>query len=74
MSKSSAQPKQENRFVRYLKDTRAELTKVVWPTRTEGLRLAGIVLLVTIVSTILLYGVDLLFASLIGLLLSGTAG
>jgi preprotein translocase subunit SecE len=74
MTKSTVTPKPENRIVRYLKDTRAEIAKVTWPTREEGLRLSGIVFLVTIVSTIVLFGVDSLFAAVIGLLISGTAG
>jgi preprotein translocase subunit SecE len=74
MTKSTVTPKPENRLVRYLKDTRAEIGKVTWPTREEGLRLSTIVFVVTIVSTIVLFGVDSLFAFIIGLLIRGTAG
>jgi len=74
MTKSSVAPKQENRVVRYFKDTRAEIAKVTWPTREEGIRLSGIVLLVTIISSIVLFGVDLLFASIVSLLIRGTTG
>ncbi len=74
MTKTNTAPKQENRIVRYFKDTRAEIAKVTWPTREEGLRLSGIVFLVTVVSTIILFGVDSLFAFVIGLLIRGTAG
>ena len=74
MTKSTTTPKPENRVVRYLKDTRAEIAKVTWPTREEGLRLSGIVFLVTVVSTIVLFGIDSFFAFVIGLLIRGTAG
>lgn len=64
--------KTENALVRYLRDTRAEIAKVTWPTRETGLRLTGIVLAVTVVSGIFLWVVDstfnLLIATLIGLL------
>ncbi|GIV69917.1 preprotein translocase subunit SecE [Caldilinea sp.] len=74
MTKSAVTPKPENRIVRYLKDTRAEIAKVTWPTREEGLRLSAIVFVVTIIATIVLFGVDSLFGFIIGLLIRGTAG
>jgi len=74
MTKTNTAPKPENRIVRYFKDTRAEIAKVTWPTREEGFRLSAIVFLVTVVSTIILFGVDSFFAFVIGLLIRGTAG
>ena len=70
MSRSaSAKTKTDNALVRYLKDTRAEISKVTWPTREEGLRLTWVVLIVTTVSAIVLFGVDSLFSLIIALLL-----
>ena len=46
--------KPENRLVRYFKETRAELRKVHWPTRTEARNLTLIVLAVTVAMTIFL--------------------
>lgn len=66
MSRSAA-IKSENRLVRYFKDTRAEVAKVTWPTREEGLRLTGIVLVVTTIAAIVLFGVDSLFGFIIAL-------
>jgi preprotein translocase subunit SecE len=63
-------PKPENRVVRYLKETRAELRKVSWPTREQARNLTLIVLAVTIVMAIFLGAVDLVFAALIRLLVS----
>ena len=61
--------KPENPLVRYFKDTRAELAKVTWPTREEGIRLTTVVLVVTTISAIVLFGVDTIFSLLIALLL-----
>jgi preprotein translocase subunit SecE len=69
MTKTSATPKEENRLVRYFRDTRAEIAKVTWPTREEGLRLSGIVLVITVISTIVLFTIDSLFAFTIGFLI-----
>ena len=63
-------PKPDNRLVRYLKETRAELRKVSWPTRQQATNLTIIVLAVTIVMAIFLGVVDLVFAAVIRLLVS----
>ena len=68
MSRSTSN-KSENALVRYLKDTRAEVSKVTWPTREEGIRLTWIVFVVTVISAIVLFGVDSLFAAIIGFLI-----
>jgi preprotein translocase subunit SecE len=60
--------REENALVRYFKDTRAEIAKVTWPTREEGLRLTWVVLVVTIVSTIVIFSIDFLFGFLISLI------
>ncbi len=73
MSKSMAQQvsaKPDNALVRYLKETRAEIRKVSWPTREEATNLTVIVLAVTIAMAIFLGAVDLVFASLIRLIIS----
>jgi preprotein translocase subunit SecE len=67
VSRSSSVQKSENALVRYIKDTRAELAKVTWPTRQEGIRLTLVVLAVTAVSSIVLFAVDSLFSYLIAL-------
>ena len=70
MSRSvTVKPKQENALVRYLEDTRAELAKVTWPTREEGFRLTWVVLVVTTISAIVLFGVDSIFSLIVALLL-----
>jgi preprotein translocase subunit SecE len=59
-----------NPVVRYLRETRAELAKVTWPTREEWLRLSGIVLAVTVVMAFILGAADAFGSWLIGLILS----
>lgn len=63
-------PKPDNVIVRYLKETRAELRKVSWPTRQQATNLTLIVLAVTVAMAIFLGTVDFIFATLIKLLVS----
>jgi preprotein translocase subunit SecE len=65
---AQAGPKPDNRLVRYLKETRAELRKVSWPTRQQATNLTLIVLAVTVAMAIFLGAVDFLFANLLRLL------
>jgi len=60
----------ENRLVRYLKETRAELRKVTWPTRAEAVNLTLIVLAVTVVMALFLGAFDLLFSTIVRAILS----
>jgi preprotein translocase subunit SecE len=62
VSKAVAEVKQDNRLVRYFKETRAELRKVHWPTRKEARNLTLIVLATTIAMTILLGVLDFVFS------------
>lgn len=70
-AKKSAQPavKKENKLVRYFKEVRAELRKVVWPTRQTTLRLTGIVVGVTVAMSVFLGLLDLVFSKLFGLII-----
>ncbi len=54
--------KRENAIVRYLRDTRAELKKVHWPSRQEAWRLTQIVLAVTVGMATFLWLMDVLFS------------
>jgi len=51
-------------IIDYFITTRAELQKVSWPTRQESMRLSGIVIAVTIVSSLALGAVDLMYGEL----------
>ncbi len=59
---------QNNPVVRYLKETRAEMAKVTWPTREEAIRLTGVVLAVTAGMALFLGIVDAIFATLFRLI------
>lgn len=57
----------DNALVRYFRETRAELRKVVWPSRREATRLSLIVVAVLVAMSAFLGAVDYLFSQLIGL-------
>ena len=59
----------DNPIVRYLRETRAELSKVSWPTRQEATTLTIVVLLTVLFSSIILGTFDFLFARLFGLII-----
>jgi preprotein translocase subunit SecE len=67
--KADAPAKQENRFVRYFKEVRAELKKVAWPSKRTTLNLTGIVLAVTVTMSIALGVIDWLFSKLFSLII-----
>lgn len=56
--------KRENRLVKYLRESRAEMRKVTWPTREEALNLTAIVLIVTVLMSMFLWGLDVIFDSI----------
>ncbi len=58
-----------SRIVRYLKETRAELRKVTWPTRQEATNLTLIVLAVTFAMAVILGAVDFVFTKLFELII-----
>ncbi len=70
MAKAVSQKKREGAVMRYLKEVRAEMSKVTWPTREEAIRLTLIVLAVTILMAFFLGGVDWVFDQLFRLIIS----
>lgn len=54
----------------YLRDTRSELRKVVWPTREDAINLTIVVIIVVIIMTFLLGGVDWVFSQILNFLLT----
>ncbi len=71
MAKASpkSRQKKENAIVKYLKETRAELRKVSWPSREEAINLTAIVVAVTTAMAVFLGVVDYLFSKLFGLII-----
>ncbi|MBQ7755946.1 MAG: preprotein translocase subunit SecE [Oscillospiraceae bacterium] len=56
--KEKAKTKKPNRVVKYFRDLKSELKKVVWPTRKTVVNNTGIVLVVMLVVGLFLAGVD----------------
>ena len=52
----------------YLREVRAELRKVAWPTRDEVIRYSAIVLVTLILVTTFIFGLDFAFAKFVILL------
>jgi len=49
----------------FLRQTREELKKVVWPTRQEVLRLTGVVIGVSLIVGLYIGGLDFIFTRLL---------
>jgi preprotein translocase subunit SecE len=52
---------QGDRFVHFLKETRIELRKVVWPTREETIKTTGIIMIAVVIVAIFLWIIDAFF-------------
>ena len=71
-SAKKAKPK-ENAIVRYLRETRAELRKVHWPTLEEAWSLTKVVMVVTVSMALFLGLLDYLFALALQGIIGGSA-
>lgn len=60
----------ENRIVQYIRETRAELRKVVWPTRQEAINLTLVVIITVVGMAAFLGTIDYLLTGLIRLLIN----
>ncbi len=52
---------QGDRFLHFLKETRIELRKVVWPTREETFKTTGIIMIAVVIVAIFLWIIDAFF-------------
>jgi len=57
------------RITNYLKGVRGEVSRVSWPTRSEVISLTALILLLVIVLTLYIWGVDGVIQSVLGFLL-----
>ena len=64
-----AKGKRANPVTRFLRETRSELRKVVWPSRQEATNLTIIVIAVTLIMAFSLGFIDYVFSQLFGLLI-----
>ena len=69
MARTATKGKKGNFVVRFLRETRSELRKVVWPTRREAMNMTAIVLGVTVLMAAGLGLVDWLFTKLFALVI-----
>ena len=62
------------RFIRvainYLNEVKIELLKVSWPSRDQTIKMAILVIIVSIATGVFLGGFDFLFSRLVGLILT----
>jgi preprotein translocase subunit SecE len=63
----------QNTIVQPLRESRAEMRKVVWPTREETIRLTVVVILLSAVMSAILFTADALFSWLLLLLQNAVA-
>ena len=70
-AQANQEAKVKKRFslVSYVKETKTELKRVSWPSRKELLKNTGVVLTVVISSTLLVWGLDSVLSSALGLIL-----
>lgn len=59
-----AQPS-KHRWVRFLREVRDELAKVVWPSRREVVTYTIVVILTVLVVGLFVFGLDVLFSRVI---------
>ncbi len=58
VAKEKEKERQDSALVTLVRETRAEIKKVVWPTREEIVRLTILVIAVSAVIGVILFGVD----------------
>lgn len=56
------------KVVDFLKEVRVELAKVIWPSRSETIKLTTIVIIVTIIVSFFVVGIDYVLAFLLKLI------
>lgn len=56
---------QGKRGLGFLQDARMELRKVVWPTRQETVQTTGVVIVIVIITALVLWGIDGIFALIV---------
>ncbi len=68
MARTATKRRKGNVVTRFLRETRSELRKVVWPTRREAINMTAIVLGVTILMAVGLGIVDWVFSKVFALI------
>jgi preprotein translocase subunit SecE len=53
----------------FFSEVKSELSKVVWPTKEETIRLTGIVIIISIVVGVFIGSLDFIFTNIAGLII-----
>ena len=61
MSMNKADSKKDSKLMKYLRSTKSEMKKIVWPTFDQVVKNTFIVLVVVIVVALIIAGLDLFF-------------
>ncbi|MDQ7029337.1 MAG: preprotein translocase subunit SecE [Ardenticatenia bacterium] len=69
MAKATTAAKTSNPVVRYVRDVRAELRKVTWPTREQAVNLTVVVTAVTVAMSLFLGTFDFIFSRVVEFLI-----
>ena len=64
----------DNRITRYVREVRAEIRKVTWPSRQEVIRMATVVVVVLMIMSIFMAVVDFGFSRLMQAIISLGSG
>ena len=64
----SAKPSAIKRLVRYFNDVKAEMRRVVWPSRAEVINSSWIVVITLAIFIVLIFGLDLISGEVVKLL------
>lgn len=59
----------QSKLIRFVKEAVSELKQVVWPTKQQLVKLTLIVIIVSIISGLLIGGMDFIFAKLLALII-----
>jgi preprotein translocase subunit SecE len=60
------------RVTNYLKSVRAEVSRVSWPTRNEVISLTALIILLTVIVTLYIWGVDGIIGTILRLLVGAS--
>lgn len=54
----------------FLRSVKSEFKKIIWPTKNELIKYTVLVIVITLIVALIIYGLDFAFTSLLGLLIS----
>ena len=67
-TKPSAPKAQKKSVVKYFKDARSEFKKVVWPSRKQVINNTIVVIVVSIIAAVVIFGLDTAFGFIVRLI------